>query len=124
MPGTLRTDETVFNVPRLGKNYLRAGQHRDVISILPNGCRGYEFHPWEKKLALVDTYLYTDVSIYDYLQRLEAEGENMADYTLKNSFIRQTIKLTCFLLNDSSRRKQHFFMAVMVNIVDHDKRQL
>ena len=80
MPGTLRTDETVFNVPRLGKNYLRAGQHRDVIAILPNGCRVYEFHPWEKKLALVDTYLYTDVSIYDYLKRLEKDGEHMADY--------------------------------------------
>ena len=80
MPGTLRTDETVFNVPRLGKNYLRAGQHRDVISILPNGRRVYEFHPWEKKLALVDTYVYTDVSIYDYLKRLEEDGEHMADY--------------------------------------------
>ena len=80
MPGTLRTDETVFNVPRLGKNYLRAGQHRDVISILPNGCRVYEFHPWEKKLALVDTYLYTDVSIYGYIKRLEKEGEHIADY--------------------------------------------
>ncbi|MBU4054085.1 MAG: KamA family radical SAM protein [Proteobacteria bacterium] len=80
MPGTLRTDETVFNVPKLGKNYLRARQHRDVISILPDGRRVYEFHPWEKKLALVDTYLYTDVSIYDYLKRLKADGENLADY--------------------------------------------
>jgi lysine 2,3-aminomutase len=80
MPGTLRTDETVFNVPKLGKNYLRARQHRDVISILPDGRRVYEFHPWEKKLALVDTYLYTDVSIYDYLERLKADGENPADY--------------------------------------------
>jgi lysine 2,3-aminomutase len=80
MPGTVRTDEIVFNVPRLGKNYLRALQHHDVISILPDGRRIYEFHPWEKKLALADTYVYTDVSIYDYLQKLKAIGENVSEY--------------------------------------------
>ncbi len=80
LPGTVRTDEIVLNVPRLGKNYLRAQQHHDIISILPDGRRMYEFHPWEKKLSLVDTYVYTDVSIYDYLMRLKAEGENIADY--------------------------------------------
>ncbi len=80
MPGTVRTDEIVFNVPRLGKNYLRAFQHHDIISILPDGRRMYEFHPWEKKLSLVDTYVYRDVSIYDYLERLKAAGENKADY--------------------------------------------
>jgi lysine 2,3-aminomutase len=80
MPGTVRTDEIVFNVPRLGKNYLRAIQHHDVISILPDGRRVYEFHPWEKKLALADTYVYTDVSIFGYLQKLKASGENIADY--------------------------------------------
>jgi lysine 2,3-aminomutase len=79
-PGTVRTDEIVFNVPRLGKNYLRAIQHHDVISVLPDGRRVYEFHPWEKKMALADTYVYTDVSIYDYLQRLKEIGENIADY--------------------------------------------
>lgn len=80
MPGTLRTDEVVFNVPGLGKNYLRASQHHDMISILSDGRRVYEFHPWEKKLELADTYVYTDVSIYDYMQRLKAVGENLADY--------------------------------------------
>ncbi|QTA83943.1 KamA family radical SAM protein [Desulfonema limicola] len=80
MPGTIRTDEIVFNVPGLGKNYLRATQHHDVISILPDGCRVYEFHPWEKKLALMDTYVYTDVSIYDYLQKLKNAGEKISDY--------------------------------------------
>lgn len=80
LPGTVRTDEIVFNVPRLGKNYLRAAQNRDVIAILPDGRRVYEFHPWEKKLALVDTYIYTDVSIYDYLKRLKADGEQVKDY--------------------------------------------
>lgn len=80
LPGAARTDEIVFNVPRLGKNYLRAIQHRDVISILPDGCRVYEFHPWEKKLSLVDTYIYKDVSIYDYLKKLKAAGENTSQY--------------------------------------------
>jgi lysine 2,3-aminomutase len=79
-PGAVRTDEIVFNVPGLGKNYLRAEQNHDIISILPDGRRVYEFHPWEKKMALVDTYVYTDVSIYNYLQRLKAAGENLADY--------------------------------------------
>ena len=79
-PGTVRTDEIVFNVPRLGKNYLRAGQNRDIISILPDGRRVYEFHPWEKKMALMDTYVYTDVSIYQYLRRLKHDGERPDDY--------------------------------------------
>lgn len=80
LPGTVRTDEIVLNVPRLGKNYLRATQHHDVISILPDGRRVYEFHPWEEKLSLVDTFIYTDVSIYDYLQRLKAVGEHISNY--------------------------------------------
>jgi lysine 2,3-aminomutase len=80
MPGTVRTDEIVFNVPGLGKNYLRALQHHDVISILPDGRRVYEFHPWEKKMALADTYVYTDVSIHSYLQKLKSIGENISDY--------------------------------------------
>lgn len=80
MPGTVRTDEIVFNVPRLGKNDLKAAQHHDVIAILPDGRRVYEFHPWEKKLALVDTYVYTDVSIHEYLRRLRAMGEDTAPY--------------------------------------------
>ncbi|MBN2467263.1 MAG: KamA family radical SAM protein [Deltaproteobacteria bacterium] len=80
LPGTVRTDEIVFNVPRLGKNYLRAVQHHDVISLFPDGRRVYEFHPWEKKLSLVDTFVYTDVSIYEYLQRLKRRGEDLSDY--------------------------------------------
>lgn len=80
LPGAARTDEIVFNVPRLGKNYLRAIQHRDLISILPDGRRLYEFHPWEEKLSLVDTYIYKDVSIYEYLKRLKAVGEDISQY--------------------------------------------
>jgi lysine 2,3-aminomutase len=79
-PGTVRTDEIVFNVPGLGKNYLKAAQHHDMISIWPNGRRVYEFHPWEKKLFLVNTFVYTDVSIYEYLRRLKAVGETISDY--------------------------------------------
>jgi lysine 2,3-aminomutase len=79
-PGTWRTDDTVFNVPRLGKNYLNRQQDHEVIALLPDGRRVYEFHPWEKNLALVDTYLYTDVSIHEYLQRLEEIGEDPGEY--------------------------------------------
>ncbi|MFC1531878.1 KamA family radical SAM protein [Thermodesulfobacteriota bacterium] len=80
LPGAARTDEIVFNVPGLGKNYLRAVQHRDVVSILPDGCRVYEFHPWEKKVSLADTYIYKDVSIYNYLQRLKTVNEDISQY--------------------------------------------
>ena len=80
MPGTVRTDEIVFNVPGLGKNYLKASQHHDIISITPDGRRVYEFHPWEKKLALANTYLYKDVPIYDYLKRLKSDGQDTSAY--------------------------------------------
>jgi len=50
LPGTRRMDDTVYNIPRLGKNYVRAMQHRDLLAIRPDGSRVYEFHPWEKKL--------------------------------------------------------------------------
>lgn len=80
LPGTVRTDTVVFNVPGLGKNYLDASQHHNIITVLPDGRRMYEFHPWEKKLTLVDTYVYTDVAVYDYLKRLKEAGENPRDY--------------------------------------------
>ncbi|MHB9027508.1 MAG: KamA family radical SAM protein [Candidatus Latescibacterota bacterium] len=80
LPGTRRTDEVVYNVPGLGKNYLRAVQHRDLISILPDGARVYEFHPWEKNVVSRDTYVGTDVPIFEYLTRLEESGENPEDY--------------------------------------------
>ena len=80
LPGAARTDEIVFNIPGQGKNYLRARQHHDLIGIGPDGRRIYEFHPWEKKISAVDTYLYTDVSIHDYLKRLKAIGEDISQY--------------------------------------------
>jgi len=78
--GLVRTDEPVYNVPRLGKNYIRAQQHHSLLTILPDGRPVYEFHPWEKNLSLVDTYVDTDVSIYEYLQELKRRGEDLDEY--------------------------------------------
>ncbi len=81
LPGLERTDEAVFNLPRLGKNYLKSREHRDLIAVLADGSRVYEFFPWEKNISeTTQTYLATDVPILDYLQRLAATGENTANY--------------------------------------------
>ncbi|MDG5814278.1 KamA family radical SAM protein [Chitinispirillales bacterium ANBcel5] len=80
LPGLQRTDEPVFNVPKLGKSHLRAVQDHEPIMILPDGKRVYRFYPWESKLALADDYLYTDTSIYEYLERLKSDGENIDEY--------------------------------------------
>lgn len=80
IPGLRRTDEAVFNVPGLGKNYIRARQHRDLLTVLPNGARVYEFHPWEKNIASCPTFVTTDVPILDYLARLAEHGENPDEY--------------------------------------------
>jgi lysine 2,3-aminomutase len=81
LPGLSRTDEAVYNVPGMGKNYLRARQHRDLISILPSGARLYEFHAWEKNISTTrSTFISEDVPILEYLQRLEATGEDVTDY--------------------------------------------
>jgi lysine 2,3-aminomutase len=80
LSGIFRTDEAVFNVPFLGKNHLRAWQDHELISILPDGRRMYSFHPWEKNLTKIDPFLYTDVPIKDYLDRLAERGEDPSDY--------------------------------------------
>jgi lysine 2,3-aminomutase len=80
LPGIVRTDEPIFNVPRIGKSYLRAWQDHEVIMILPSGQRVYRFYPWESKVTMVDDYIYNDVSIYDYLKRLADDGEDVDDY--------------------------------------------
>ena len=80
LPGLVRTDEPVFNVPRLGKSDLQAWQDHEVIMILPDGRRIYRFYSWETKLTTSKDYLYTDVGIYEYLERLERDGENVNDY--------------------------------------------
>jgi lysine 2,3-aminomutase len=80
LPGLTRTDEPVYNVPGLGKNYLRAEQNHLLLTILPDGRRVYEFHPWEKFIAHADSYLHYDVPIHDFLHRLALLGENPEDY--------------------------------------------
>jgi len=80
LPGLDRTDAAVFNVPRLGKNDIAALQDHRLIMIKPDGSRVYEFHPWEKGVALAPTYRYTDVSIFDYLEAMAARGEDPNDY--------------------------------------------
>ena len=81
LPGLVRTDEAVFNVPKLGKSHIRSWQDHEVIMILQDGRRMYRFYPWESKYALVEPYNYLDVSIYDYLKRLKNDGEDVEDYS-------------------------------------------
>ncbi len=80
LPGLDRTDEPVFNVPKLGKNHLRAWQDHRLVMVRPDGSRVYEFHPWEKNIAPIPPYNYLDVPIYDYLEELASRGENIRDY--------------------------------------------
>jgi lysine 2,3-aminomutase len=81
LPGLSRTDEAVYNVPGLGKSYLRMTSFRDLISILPDGSRLYEFHPWERNITTeMKTHISKDVPILGYLQRLEEIGEDARDY--------------------------------------------
>jgi lysine 2,3-aminomutase len=80
MPGLRRTDEAVYNVPGLGKNYLRAFQLRDLLAIMPDGSRIYDFHPWEKGVSGSGDYVGTDVPLLHYLSRLEALGEDPDKY--------------------------------------------
>jgi lysine 2,3-aminomutase len=81
LPGMRRTDAPVFNVPGLGKNHLRAAQNRDVVSILPDGSRVYEFHPWEKNIVERDSYISQDVPLLTYIDRLAAIGEDPGEYS-------------------------------------------
>ena len=80
LPGIMRTDEPVFNVPRLGKHHLRARQDREWIGLRRDGRRIYLFHPWEKGIAPVEPWVYEDVPIHKYLQRMQALGEDTSEY--------------------------------------------
>jgi lysine 2,3-aminomutase len=80
LPGIFRTDEPVFNVPFLGKNHMRAWQDHQLISIRPSGERVYAFHPWEKNIRAIDSYIYTDVAIRTYLEKLRERGEDTEEY--------------------------------------------
>lgn len=79
-PGVMRTDEPVYNIPGIGKNCLIASYDHELIMITPLGQRVYEMHPWDKFFMHNDTYIYTDVSIRRYLEKLAERGENIEDY--------------------------------------------
>ncbi len=81
MPGIIRTDKPVFNIPTLGKNDIGSWQDHDLIMIMPDGRRVYEFYPWEKYMAPVNTFLYHDAPIFDFLKRMESLGEVIKDYS-------------------------------------------
>lgn len=81
LPGSRRTDSPVFNVPGQGKSYLRGAQYRDLLSVLPDGSRVYEFHPWEQNISVQKSWVGRDVPILDYLERLAAIGEDPSDYS-------------------------------------------
>lgn len=80
LPGVVRTDESVFNVPGLGKNYLRAGQDREWIALRADGRRVYRLHPWEKRITAAKPWIFVDISIAEYLDHLARMGEDPADY--------------------------------------------
>lgn len=80
LPGIFRTDEPVFNVPRLGKSHIRAWQDRELIAIAPSGERVYLWHPWEKGITPAKPWVYRDVSIHRYLQEMERRGEDVEEY--------------------------------------------
>jgi lysine 2,3-aminomutase len=80
LPGLDRIDEPIFNVPALGKNYLRAWQNHNLVGISHDGGRVYEFHPWEKNIAEAPLYVYKDVPIADFLYRLAQTGEDLEEY--------------------------------------------
>jgi lysine 2,3-aminomutase len=80
LPGIVRTDEPVFNIPAIGKNPLNACQHHKYIMLSHIGERFYEFHPWEKNIHQGETYIFKDVPILDYLDRLESVGEDISEY--------------------------------------------
>jgi lysine 2,3-aminomutase len=78
--GMVRTDAPVYNIPRLGKHNVIAWQHHRVIGVLPDGRRVYEFQPWEKNISPEEVFVEADVSIYDFLEYLKGQGENVDEY--------------------------------------------
>ncbi len=82
LPGVFRTDEPVFNVPRLGKNHVMRAQDHELIAIAPDGKRIYLWHPWEKNITPTKPYVYKElVSIGEYLRRLkEVFNEDLDEY--------------------------------------------
>ncbi|GBF11095.1 KamA family radical SAM protein [Tepidibacillus infernus] len=79
-PGIDRSDEAVFDIPGMGKNYLKASQEHELIMILGDGSRVYEFYPSDVNLFNKRSFLYRDVPIFTFLQQLAHKGENLKDY--------------------------------------------
>ena len=79
-PGIDRADEAVFNIPGIGKNYLKASQEHELIMVLADGSRIYEFYPSDVYLINDKPFLYRDVPIFSFLKQLEKRGENLSDY--------------------------------------------
>ncbi|MEA1915883.1 MAG: KamA family radical SAM protein [Campylobacterota bacterium] len=81
-PGIERTDEAVFNVPGQGKSYIRSTRQRHLIGLDADGSRIYEFYPWEDGIVQIapPAYIYADVPILGYLERLTEMGEKVEDY--------------------------------------------
>lgn len=80
LPGQVRTDKPIFNIPAQGKNKVDSCQDHEIVMIDSQGHRIYEFFPWEKFSVPLDTYLYKDEPIYRFLKKLEELGENLDDY--------------------------------------------
>ncbi len=80
LPGSFRTDEPIFNVPKLGKVHLRSWQDRELIAIKENGSRIYLIHPWEKGIYPTKSYIYEDVPILEYLKNMKEIGEDINEY--------------------------------------------
>ncbi len=80
-PGIVRTDEAVFNLPGVGKNYLRAEQDHNLIMILADGRRVYEYYPWRKYDPSASPHIEVDVGIWEYLQWLKSVGEDPKEYS-------------------------------------------
>ena len=80
LPGAFRTDEPVFNVPRMGKSHVRAQQDRELIAVTPEGRRVYLWHPWEKAITPTEPRMYVDNSIHKYLQDVKQLGEDPEEY--------------------------------------------
>lgn len=79
-PGIDRADEAVFSIPGVGKNYLRVFQEHELIMILKDGSRVYEFYPSDVYLDNNKPFLYRDVPIYSFLNQLQKKGEDIKEY--------------------------------------------
>jgi len=79
-PGIDRVDEAVLSIPGVGKNYLRFFQEHELIMILKDGSRLYEFYPSDVYLDNNKPFLFQDVPIYSFLSQLAERDEDIEEY--------------------------------------------